>query len=1277
MKEKRKQEGIPMASKQVASQVLDYWFAIEFLGQDSYDACTEESKLVRELHQFKNSSPSTKSGRRQISVFETIGEGADIYSNIVNQAHECGMKLWGNLTFYIGRIRRQTCIEELTEKLGLEKKDQVEENKEYIPILSFQCTPDGVYVEHSLSFSTVVWAISQVAGGERDGKLSDMLEKSKYDDTIKELEEALFHNDDVGNQSNSATISAADNAEEVPKFAYNAIDASKIIDIHNEMKKEYGKYFSKDANAIEQKNGIRYQLFKDEKAKEKYDDDNYMGLSHDFFSDDLQMVKSSIERGRDDYSTGMLSDLIDYICAPYDEGKERKRHDFVKPPEKETFHEELAEILNMGNAPLGKWPSRFMPALMQQVAINIATSNRQRGIFRENGNIFSVNGPPGTGKTTLLKEIIANDIVEKARFLSQYDTPDDAFEGIRFEHGKLNGAYSKFYPMWYRFKDDHIADFGVLVTSSNNTAVENITKELPLENGILDNLKADNEKDSQKMIQQLGSIRALFSTSETEKRISIYKKGDADRQGEYPEIYFTGYAKKFFGTREKDADTWGMVAAPLGRKSNIRGFYYDVLNPILQDFLTKNADIDERLPEYRKAREAFKEQLEKVKSLREELKGYGDISLESHRVRFASEQIQLKNSALVGDAKEELGMIEQQLEDLRSQISEEEEVFQKHAVLFREADDKVKESEGKIKGLSDQMLSYQKEALEAEKSAGLFTKLFKKSQYQSALELAESLRGKAQEYRDDIACASQILDAEREEADKRKSAQDDASRKLQESKGLENKLLARQSAILGEIDHLEKEMEDAKNRADASMAECEDLLRDYRKDGNQLGSDDTRMGTVLDKAFVEDILSKDSEAGTMAQIANPWSTEEFNRERERLFYLALQMTKEFVLSSKACRQNLHILGQYWGLEKEEIDKKRINFDDQESEAMIGSLFQTLFLLTPVVSSTFASVGRLLKEMRTPGCFGTLIIDEAGQAQPQMAVGALYRAKKAIIVGDPKQVEPVVTDDLKLLKEAYSEPVLANYKDKSLSVQSCADIINPFGTSFDNGTDHPDWVGCPLLVHRRCISPMFDISNQISYDGIMKQQTLPPSESKVSSFVYERSLWIDVKGKEKGNGNHYVAEQGNKICEMVNAAFQKAADAKPNLYIIAPFTTVVNGLRTAIKSYAESDGDSALKMALESGFLGAWLYDSIGTVHKFQGKEANEVIFALGCDESQKERYAVTGFVNSNIVNVAATRAKYRFYIVGDFDVWQKNQFVSNAKSIIEKHNKEGLEKGMS
>ena len=68
-----------MANKQIASQVLDYWFAIEFLEQNSYDACTEESKLTRELKRFKNANQQKKNKRRQISVFELVDRDSDIY----------------------------------------------------------------------------------------------------------------------------------------------------------------------------------------------------------------------------------------------------------------------------------------------------------------------------------------------------------------------------------------------------------------------------------------------------------------------------------------------------------------------------------------------------------------------------------------------------------------------------------------------------------------------------------------------------------------------------------------------------------------------------------------------------------------------------------------------------------------------------------------------------------------------------------------------------------------------------------------------------------------------------------------------------------------------------------------------------------------------------------------------------------------------------------------------------------------------------------------------
>lgn len=1248
-----------MSSMQVASQVLDYWFAIEFLAQDSYDTCTNESKLVRELKQFKKADMSTKNKRKQISVFESIEASTDIYKQILNQSNECGMSICGNLTFYIGRIPRQACIEKLAQELGLEL-EQGEKNSEYIPILSFQCNPKGEYLENTLSLSTIMWAVSQVEG-KKNGRLSTLLSSKVYSEVLKEMEKKFFGTDEHDKKENIEVEVETFSLEGMPSFSEDAISASKIVSIHSEIIKMYGGFFSE--GTIEEKNGIKYQLFKDIKSRDKYDDDNYMGLSHDFFSNDLKMVKDSIEE-KDDFSIGMLSDLIDYICAPHKDCEKGIRHDFVKPKDKDVFYGEVAEILNIGNAPLGKWPSRYMPALMQQIAVNIATSSHARGIFGENGNIFSVNGPPGTGKTTLLKEVIANNIVEKAVVLSQYNSPDDAFEGVKFVGGEFDGAYVKYYPKWYRFKDDHVADFGVLVTSCNNTAVENITKELPLENGILDNLKVicdGGEKDSLEMTRQLEEIRKHFASSETKNKINIYKK-DTKRQGDYPEIYFTGYAKKFFGNDEKDADAWGLIAAPLGKKSNISGFYYDVLNPIWQDFMMKNDDIESREVEYRKAREAFINQLKIVREIQKELKWYGDIVFESHRSHLVFKHKEKENNKLIASKENEIKSLEKKIKDVKTNIGQETSRLQKLVSLVEEADFKVKSIKKRMQELSDQELNFKKQALNAEKSVSIFTKIFRQSKYQVALELAETCRTRAKEYTDAIEKEAKEYAKEKEAAERYFADKENALRQVREFKdcleNLEGKQLDAKKIIL----KMTEEINQTKRIMETAKAECNSKLKDY------ITASDTETGKILDKKFIEDILSNDDKIATKAQVTNPWSTEKFNREREKLFYLSLQMTKEFVLSSKSCRANLCILGQYWGL-RTETGTDKIRFSKLDREAMIDSLFQTLFLVTPVVSSTFASVGRLLRDMKKPRSIGTLVIDEAGQAQPQMAVGALYRARKAIIVGDPKQVEPVVTDDLKLLKEAYSESVYQNYKNKSLSVQTCADALNPFGTFYENGTKKPEWVGCPLLVHRRCISPMYEISNHISYNDMMKQQTLQPSEKKIKTFICRTSKWINVTGREIGHGNHYVVEQGDAICKLVDCAFRKAIDSaegkndvKPNLYIITPFTSVVSELRKTIGTFANRNKESALA---ESTSLGEWLYDNIGTVHKFQGKEANEVIFALGCDETLKDRYAVKGFVNSNIVNVAATRAKYRLYIVGDFAVWKMNENIKEAKSIID------------
>jgi len=178
-----------------------------------------------------------------------------------------------------------------------------------------------------------------------------------------------------------------------------------------------------------------------------------------------------------------------------------------------------------------------------------------------------------------------------------------------------------------------------------------------------------------------------------------------------------------------------------------------------------------------------------------------------------------------------------------------------------------------------------------------------------------------------------------------------------------------------------------------------------------------------------------------------------------------------------------------------------------SNAATLAAWQTFFLMVPVVSTTFASFDKLFGGL---GCeaLGWLFVDEAGQAPPQHPVGALWRARRAVIVGDPLQLKPVVTlpwgGQRTLLREFG---VGEQWAPSRTSVQQVADRLAEHGTALAGPTSgEPVWVGTPLRVHRRCDRLMFGISNQIAYDGLMVFGT-PLTRAKRRLYVIgNRDTW---------------------------------------------------------------------------------------------------------------------------------------------------------------------------
>ena len=130
------------------------------------------------------------------------------------------------------------------------------------------------------------------------------------------------------------------------------------------------------------------------------------------------------------------------------------------------------------------------------------------------------------------------------------------------------------------------------------------------------------------------------------------------------------------------------------------------------------------------------------------------------------------------------------------------------------------------------------------------------------------------------------------------------------------------------------------------------------------------------------------------QLSNPWFEREYRIMQSKLFIYSLEVRKQFLCDNL---EHLRTAIEIWNQQDEYKDKK---------EAIIAA-WQWINFAIPIISSTFASFGRMFRNL-PENSLGHLFIDEAGQATPQASVGAIYRSKHVMAVGDPSQIKPVVT-----------------------------------------------------------------------------------------------------------------------------------------------------------------------------------------------------------------------------------------------------------------------------
>jgi len=411
-------------------------------------------------------------------------------------------------------------------------------------------------------------------------------------------------------------------------------------------------------------------------------------------------------------------------------------------------------------------------------------------------------------------------------------------------------------------------------------------------------------------------------------------------------------------------------------------------------------------------------------------------------------------------------------------------------------------------------------------------------------------------------------------------------------------------------------------------------LREVRKH-RDLRSRDARV-----KHFPRNQMDQEDEE---RELSAPWADPEWNRARSELFLAALDLHRAFVTGvAWIFRRNVGHL----------IAAMRRSPDAPPPEAELAA-WQTLFLLIPVVSTTFTSCGRLFQALG-PESLGWLLIDEAGQAGPQKPVGALWRTQRAVFVGDPLQLEPIdqVPESVQsILRGCYGVAPL--WKPSEVSAQGVADRFNRWGTTvrrrLKDGEFANVWVGAPLRVHRRCERPMFDVSNSIAYDDLMVYGTEERSFLNEHK-VYSASGWVHVEGGDAEG--KWIPEEGRALTRMVTKLHRENDVSLDRIRILSPFTDVVRNCRRVVDRLRwDADPPPGVDEDKYREQVSYFIAKGIGTVHTMQGREADVVLLVLGTLPQRDGGARKWASETANLLNVAVSRAKRRFFVIGNHKLW--------------------------
>ncbi len=294
------------------------------------------------------------------------------------------------------------------------------------------------------------------------------------------------------------------------------------------------------------------------------------------------------------------------------------------------------------------------------------------------------------------------------------------------------------------------------------------------------------------------------------------------------------------------------------------------------------------------------------------------------------------------------------------------------------------------------------------------------------------------------------------------------------------------------------------------------------------------------------------------------------------------------------------------------------------DALAREHFEELLPGLPLWVITNLSVNRQVP--RVAGAFDLAVIDEAGQCDPASVLPLLFRARRALFVGDPQQLRPV--GSLGLAREE------ALRRKHGIQDQAFTRFAHSGRSAYDLAHDALIIQGRrPILLreHFRCHPAIAEFFSREFYGGKLVLRTSALNLDDGAGGI----RWTHVPGGSTTvNGSRWHPPQVEAIVEELANLAQRGFDG-------------CVGVVTPFREHAKRIRDAAYRL-LGPKCLESWAFVA-DTADGFQGGEKDVILFGLvgGGDEENATPHFYKRDLNR--FNVAVSRAKLLLHVFGDLD----------------------------